>query len=196
MNNILAFDGELYLINGFYPDQQAQQLFKQLRQSLAWQQEKIFVYGRWLNVPRLMSWYGDKQAEYKYSGVNHQPLPWTEDLLAVKQKIQSFYPSEFNSVMANLYRDGNDSMGCHADDEKELGENPIIASLSLGEQRLLRFRHQQTKEKLDVPLNNGDLLIMAGEIQHHWHHELPKTKKSKAERINLTFRHVYNMQAG
>lgn len=196
MNNILAFDGELYLISSFYSDEQAQQLFKQLRQSLAWQEEKIFVYGRWLKVPRLMCWYGDKQAEYRYSGVNHQPLPWTKALLAIKEKIQLFYPSDFNSVMANLYRDGNDSMGCHADDEKELGENPVIASLSLGEQRILRFRHQQTKERLDVPLNNGDLLIMAGEIQHHWRHELPKTKKSKAERINLTFRHVYNMQAG
>lgn len=92
--------------------------------------------------------------------------------------------------MANLYRNGEDSMGCHADDEKELGVNPVIASLSLGDERLLKFRHQNSKQVLDVTLGHGDLLLMAGEIQHHWKHELPKTKKVKTERINLTFRQV------
>jgi len=92
--------------------------------------------------------------------------------------------------MANLYRNGSDSMGRHADNEKELGLNPLIASLSLGEQRLLKFRHQKSKEVLDVLLSHGDLLLMAGEIQHYWQHELPKTKKQKAERINLTFRKI------
>lgn len=193
MNNILPVDGELYLIKGFYQKTEAQQLFELLLSGLAWQQEQIFVYGRWLKVPRLMCWYGDKQAEYKYSGVNHKPLPWTDELWAIKQKIQHLYPAEFNSVMANLYRNGNDSMGCHADDEKELGENPVIASLSLGEQRLLRFRHQNSKEILDVVLEQGDLLLMAGEIQHYWKHELPKTKKLKTERINLTYRKVFNI---
>ncbi len=191
MNNLLPFDGELFLIKRFYQKQQAQQLFQLLLKELAWQQEQIFVYGRWLKVPRLMCWYGDKQAEYKYSGVNHQPLPWTDELLAIKQKIQSLYPAEFNSVMANLYRHGNDSMGCHADNEKELGENPVIASLSLGEQRLLRFRHNKTKEVLDITLDDADLLLMAGAIQHHWKHELPKIKKRKTERINLTYRQVF-----
>jgi len=193
LNNILPVDGELYLIKGFYQKTEAQQLFELLLSGLAWQQEQIFVYGRWLKVPRLMCWYGDKQAEYKYSGVNHKPLPWTDELWAIKQKIQHLYPAEFNSVMANLYRNGNDSMGCHADDEKELGENPVIASLSLGEQRLLRFRHQNSKEILDVVLEQGDLLLMAGEIQHYWKHELPKTKKLKTERINLTYRKVFNI---
>jgi len=180
-------------VSHFYQQHEAEQLFTLLLQSLAWQQEQIFLYGRWLKVPRLMCWYGDQQAEYKYSGVNHQPLPWIEPLSLIKDKIQSYYPCVFNSVMANLYRDGNDSMGCHADDEKELGENPLIASLSLGEQRLLKFRHQKTKQVFDVTLSNGDLLLMRGEIQHHWRHELPKTKKLKTERINLTYRQVYKI---
>jgi len=190
LKNILPIDGELYLVERFYLQNEANQLFDLLLENLAWQQEKIFLYGRWVKVPRLMCWYGDKNAEYRYSGVSHQPIVWTEELLAVKQKIQDFYPCVFNSVMANLYRNGADSMGCHADDEKELGANPIIASLSLGEQRLLKFRHQQSKQVLDVILNHGDLLLMAGEIQHYWRHELPKTKKLKAERINLTFRQI------
>lgn len=194
MKNILPADGELYLIKGFYQEDEAHQLFTLLLDTLAWQQEQIFLYGRWIKVPRLMCWYGDKNAEYQYSGVNHQPLAWTEPLLSVKQKIQSFYPSAFNSVMANLYRNGADSMGCHADDEKELGLNPVIASLSLGESRLLKFRHQKSKGVLDVVLSHGDLLLMAGDVQHHWRHELPKTKKIKAERINLTFRQVISTQ--
>ena len=190
MKNILPVNGQLYLIKSFYQPHQADPLFSLLLKDICWRQEKIFLYGRWLKVPRLMCWYGDKQAEYRYSGVNHRPLAWTEPLLSIKHKIQSFYPCQLNSVMANLYRNGEDSMGCHADDEKELGVNPIIASLSLGDERLLKYRHQKSKQVLDVTLGHGDLLLMAGEIQHHWTHELPKTKKLKTERINLTFRQV------
>ena len=190
MKNLLTHDGELYLVKGFYQANDAQQLFKTLLQSLAWRQEQIFLYGRWVKVPRLMCWYGDEGTCYQYSGVNHQPLPWTEALLQAKQEIELQFQCSFNSVMANLYRNGSDSMGCHADDEKELGKNPLIASLSLGEERLLKFRHQQSKEVVDVILSDGDLLLMAGEIQHHWRHELPKTKKQKSERINLTFRKI------
>jgi alkylated DNA repair dioxygenase AlkB len=190
LKNLLPFGGELYLIEGFYQENNAQDLFDVLLDRLDWQEERIFVYGRWLKVPRLMCWYGDEGALYQYSGVNHQPLPWIEPLLSIKHKIESHWHCSFNSVMANLYRNGSDSMGRHADDEKELGQDPLIASLSLGEQRILKFRHQKTKEVLDVILNHGDLLLMAGDIQHNWQHELPKTKKQKAERINLTFRKI------
>lgn len=190
MKNLLEFDGELYLVQGFYLPDDARQLFDILLNELNWQQEQIFLYGRWVNVPRLMCWYGDETAKYQYSGVNHLPLPWTRSLLSTKQKIESVYRCSFNSVMANLYRDGSDSMGCHADNEKELGKNPFIASVSLGEERLLKFRHQKSKDVVDVNLSHGDLLLMAGEIQHHWRHELPKTKKKKTERINLTFRQI------
>ncbi len=192
MNNLLPFGGELYLTKEFYKTKEAQQLFNILRQDLAWQEEKIFIYGQWLKVPRLMCWYGDSNAFYHYSGVNHRALPWPDSLLAIRNKIESTYQCTFNSVMANLYRNGSDSMGCHADDEKELGINPSIASLSLGEERLLKFRHQKSKQGLDVILAHGDLLLMTGETQHHWRHELPKTKKIKMERINLTYRKIFS----
>ncbi len=137
-----------------------------------------------------MAWYGDAGVNYRYSGVDHDPLPWLPLLSRLKQDLEKQCQHAFNSMMANLYRHGQDSMGCHADNEKELGRNPVIASLSLGETRLLRFRHGQSGQKLDVELKNGDLLVMAGSIQHHWRHELPKTRKVKQARINLTFRNT------
>lgn len=193
--NLAPIDGELYLIERFYPPQQADKLFTDLLNELAWQEEEIFIYGRKLKVPRLMCWYGDESAYYKYSGVTHKPLPWSVNLKIICDDIQKFSDYRFNSVLANLYRDGEDSMGCHADDEPELGLNPVIASLSLGETRNLKFKHQYTKAKLDVPLEHGDLLIMAGSLQHHWQHQLPKTKYSKSERINLTFRKILGIEA-
>ncbi len=188
MKNHLPFNGELYLVNDFYSTNEAQIIFDELLQNIDWQQEKLFIYGRTVKVPRLMCWFGDKNTTYHYSGVTHQPYPWSEQLLSIKQKIESFYPCSFNSVMANLYQNGSDSMGCHADDEKELGKNPLIASLNFGEQRLIKFRHNKSKKVIDLLLSHGDLLIMAGETQHYWKHEIPKTKTIKTERINLTFR--------
>lgn len=188
--NIVPFDGELYEYRGFYSRPEANRLFEQLKHELAWQEEAIFIYGRWVKVPRLMGWYGDHDACYRYSGVDHQPLPWTPTLQTIREKVEQQCGCGFNSVLANLYRDGNDSMGCHADDEKELGLNPVIASLSLGDERLFKLHHKTTKEKLDIVLGHGDLLIMAGTLQHHWMHAVPKTKKPKTARINLTFREI------
>ena len=188
--NILPEQGELYLLKQFYPVEQSQQWFDRLYHQLNWQQERLFIYGRWLDVPRLMCWYGDTGADYQYSGVNHQPLSWTDDLTQIRRDVERVCLTSFNSVMANLYRNGRDSMGCHADDEKELGVNPLIASVSLGETRLLRFKQLKSSQKLDIELDSGDLLVMAGEIQHHWRHELPKTRRPKKARINLTFRKI------
>jgi alkylated DNA repair dioxygenase AlkB len=188
--NLAPFDGELYLIKQCYSLPESDLLFSQLQAELAWQEEAIFIYGRWVKVPRLMCWYGDPEACYRYSGVNHQPMPWTPTLLAIREKIERQCQYTFNSVLANLYRDGNDSMGCHADDEKELGLNPVITSLSLGDERLFKLHHKKTKDKLDIVLGHGDLLVMAGTLQHHWMHSVPKTKKPKMPRINLTFRKI------
>lgn len=188
--NIAAFDGELYYFPRFYAFDKANAYFEKLDQSLAWQQEELFIYGRRMKVPRLTAWYGDAEARYRYSGVEHLPIPWTTELKALKTDMETACGQTFNSVLANLYRDGLDSMGCHADDEKELGANPVIASLSFGETRLLRFRHAQRGDKLEIELAHGDLLIMAGQLQHHWRHELPKTRKPKQARINLTFRRI------
>lgn len=188
--NLAPFNGELYWLPSFFPSVEADQLFQKFYDSLAWQQERLFIYGRWVNVPRLMAWYGDADAHYRYSGVDHQPIPWNPSLRSLCVHMEETCGQGFNSVLANLYRDGNDSMGCHADDEKELGSNPTIASLSLGETRLLRFKHRSTGDKLDLDLKHGDLLIMAGELQQHWLHEVPKTRKRKLPRINLTFRQI------
>lgn len=192
VNNLAPVDGELYLHRGFYPESQADDFYQQLLTEIAWQQEELQIYGRKINVPRLMCWYGDPEAHYHYSGADHAPYTWTPTLLTLKGDVEAFCACEFNSAMANLYRDGRDSMGCHADDEKELGVNPTIASLSFGESRLLRFRHKRSKQKLEIELSHGDLLIMAGALQHHWRHELPKTRQTKQARINLTFRKIYS----
>ena len=188
--NLVPFDGELYLIKQFYRLPESDQLFASFETGLAWQEEAIFIFGKWVKVPRLMCWYGDPDAYYQYSGVNHQPRPWTTELQSVRAKVEQQCRCAFNSVLANLYRDGRDSMGCHADDEKELGLNPVIASLSLGDERLFKLHHKKRKETLDIILGHGDLLVMAGSLQHHWLHSVPKTKKIKTPRINLTFRKI------
>ncbi len=190
VDNLVPFDGELYLYRNFYSLPESDCLFAQLQTELAWQEESLFIYGRWVKVPRLMCWYGDSDACYRYSGVNHQPMPWTPTLQTIRESIERQCRCTFNSVLANLYRDGKDSMGCHADDEKELGQNPLIASLSLGDQRLFKLHHKKCREKLDIVLGHGDLLIMAGSLQQHWLHSVPKTKKLKTPRINLTFRKI------
>lgn len=194
--NLAPYDGEIFLIRSFYPLAKANRLFNVLIQNLAWQKETIFIFGRWVEVPRLMSWYGDQGAEYSYSGVKHLPLPWTEELISIREKVEYCCQHAFNSVLANLYRDGRDSMGCHADNEKELGPNPCIASLSLGEERLFRLHHNKTKYRLDLTLGHGDMLVMAGSLQHHWRHQVPKTRIKKKERINLTFRKILGAPPG
>lgn len=188
--NLAPIDGEIYLIKQFYPEQKADGFIKLLLSELEWQEEQIFIFGRWVKVPRLMCWYGDNDAYYKYSHVVHKPQPWTTTLKQIQHDIENYGEYKFNSVLANLYRNGNDSMGCHADNEPELGKNPLIASLSFGDTRILKFRHKHSNCVLNIPLENGDLLIMAGECQHHWQHQIPKTRQKKNARINLTFRKV------
>ena len=190
-DNLLPYDGELFLFKSFYSQAIADQHFLSLTQSIDWQHEQIYLYGRWIQVPRLMAWYGDPEAVYQYSRVVHHPKAWQPCLQSIREDLESVSGFRFNSVLANLYRDGRDSMGCHADNEKELGLNPCLASLSFGDSRILRFKHQFKAERLDVVLENGDLLWMSGRIQQNWFHELPKTKKIKQARINLTFRHIY-----
>lgn len=186
----LADGAELYLIKQFYSPIESDQLFTKLLNTLHWQEEDIFIFGKWVKVPRLMSWYGNPDAYYEYSGVNHKPLPWSPELQSIRERIEQHCQCLFNSVLANLYRNGSDSMGCHSDDEKELGINPTIASLSLGDDRLFRLHHKKTKQSLNINLQNGDLLVMGGTCQGHWLHSVPKTKSLKSPRINLTFRKI------
>lgn len=192
LNNLAPRDGDVFLKH-YYPASEAHALFSTLLNKLVWQEESIWIFGKPVNVPRLTCWYGDPEAVYSYSGVKHEPMPWTPELNAIRQKIQSDFAYTFNSVLANLYRSGQDSMGYHADNEKELGINPVIASLSLGGERLFRLVHNKSKEKLDLVLGHGDLLIMAGSLQHHWRHAIPKTVQLKSPRINLTFRKIIGL---
>ncbi len=194
-NNLAPLDGELYWLQTFIEPREADRLFRVLLDTLAWAEEEIVIAGKAVRVPRLVCWYADADAVYRYSGVRHEPLPWSEELLAIRQTIEEQLGLSFNSVLANLYRDGNDSMGWHADKEKELGRDPVIASLSLGEERRFRIRHNKTRQILDFPLRHGDLLVMAGALQQHWRHCVPKSRVPKRPRINLTFRRIRSAAA-
>ena len=142
--------------------------------------------------PRLSAWYGDPSARYAYSGLSLEPIPWFPVLAEIKAEVEAASGAVFNSVLANLYRDGADSMGWHSDDEPELGERPVIASASFGAIRRFRLRHRHRREldPVAVPLNHGSLLIMKGDTQSNWKHQIPKTRKVSEPRVNLTFRTI------
>ena len=159
--------------------------------TLDWEQKEILLFGKKVKEPRLSAWYGEPDAVYVYSGVPHQPLPWTEALAQLKAQVEAAAGCRFNSVLCNYYRDGQDAMGWHADDEPELGPTPTIASVSFGAERPFRFRKKKAHaEKAEVVLASGSLLLMEGAVQQHWHHAIPKTKKPLPPRLNLTFRWV------
>ncbi len=157
---------------------------------LDWETGFITIFGKTHQIPRLQAWYADNKIEYTYSGKKLQRHDWNNLLLEIKEKIENITSFKFNSVLANLYRDGNDSMGLHSDDEKELGKKPVIASLSLGEAREIYFKHKNKKLNLIIPQASGQLLVMHGKTQEYWKHEIKKTKKIKKPRINLTFRNI------
>ncbi|EJN8557957.1 MULTISPECIES: alpha-ketoglutarate-dependent dioxygenase AlkB family protein [Vibrio] len=182
--------GELYYDPHFLNHLEADNYFDQLRKTLPWHQEHITMFGKSVLQPRLQAWHGD--AAYTYSGLTMQPHPWTPELTQLKVRCESVADVTFNSVLANLYRHGQDSMGWHQDNEPELGRNPVIASLNLGETRRFLLRNLHCKTEIEYELSHGSLLIMAGELQHHWKHCVPKTAKTKDERINLTFRQIFN----
>lgn len=149
------------------------------------------MYGRPVRVPRLVAWHGDPAAVYTYSGTEHLPRPWTPALERVRRRAEALTGHAFNAVLLNLYRDGRDGMGWHADDEPELGPEPVVASASFGATRRFCLRHRRRRDlKLDVPLGHGSLLLMHGATQRHWLHAVPKTRQPVGARINLTFRRV------
>jgi alkylated DNA repair dioxygenase AlkB len=171
--------------------EEADRLLASSRRDLAWHSEEVIIFGERRRVPRLVAWYGEPEAVYTYSGVRHEPLPFTADLVAIRERVERLSGARFNSALANLYRDGRDGMGWHADDEPELGRNPVIASVSFGATRRFTLRHRRRKDlKYSIDLEHGSLLVMEGPTQHHWLHALPKTAHEVGERINLTFRRV------
>ncbi len=184
-------DGDLRFWPHAFDAQEATRLFVALRDGIAWTAEEVVILGRPRLVPRLVAWHGDADATYTYSGTPHAPRPWTPDLAAIRARVERLSGRSFNSVLLNLYRDGRDGMGWHADNEPELGRHPAIASVSLGATRRFRLRHRKSLvAPVTLPLTHGSLLLMAGPTQHHWLHAVPKSAVAVGERINLTFRSV------
>jgi alkylated DNA repair dioxygenase AlkB len=174
----------------FRPDE-ADELLALLRTRIDWQQEDIVIFGESRRVPRLVAWHGDPGTAYTYSGTAHEPLPWTPELQRIRQRVEELTAHRFNSVLLNLYRDGNDGMGWHADDEPELGREPVIASVSLGATRRFKLRHRRMRVAAStLDLAHGDLLLMAGQTQHSYVHAVPKTARPVGTRVNLTFRWI------
>jgi alkylated DNA repair dioxygenase AlkB len=183
-------NGEYIYIEDFYKTVKADSLFQGLLEEINWKQEKMNMYGREISFPRLTAWYGDSDKPYSFSGITLQPEPWTEHLSSIKTEVDKIAEVSFNSVLLNRYRNGNDSISWHTDAEKELGRNPVIASVNFGATRKFQLKHMHTNEKIDIQLSHGSLLVMKGELQHYWKHQVPKTKKLVKERINLTFRKI------
>lgn len=183
---------EILLHPTFLSPAEADELFAHLLTEIPWQQREVFVWGRWRRQPRLVSWHGDPGTAYSYSGITLEPAPWTPTLQGLRERVEGATGTPFNSVLLNLYRDHNDGMGWHSDDEPELGRSPTIASVSLGEERdfLLQPRRDAGLRRQQVRLAHGSLLIMAGETQHNWRHAIAKQRRPLGQRINLTFRRV------
>ena len=161
-----------------------------LQEELLWSQDYIKIYGRTVKIPRLQAWYGEPEALYTYSKLEMKPLAWHPVLADLRAKLEEECAAQFNSVLANWYRHGQDSMGMHSDDEPELGVRPVIASLTLGQARGFIMKHKITGQKEVLDLAHGSLLVMSGDTQANWQHGINKTKKTVADRINLTFRHI------
>lgn len=183
--------GELELWTDFVAEVQRPLLYAALARDLPWQQREIKMFGRSVLEPRQTAWIGDQGAIYTYSGRVNDPAPWPEVLQALRVRVSERAGEAFNCVLGNLYRDGTDSMGFHSDAERELGDNPVIGSLSLGATRRFQLRHRKLREgKLDIDLPSGSLLVMRGTTQHHYRHGVPKQPSVREPRINLTFRRI------
>lgn len=190
---VLEDGGELLLFEGFLPADEAARSFDALMREIPWEQREIVIMGRRVMQPRKVAWLGEREAVYTYSGVTNVPVPWTPALLDLRDRVEEAAGARFNSALANLYRDERDSMGMHADAEKELGKDPVIASLSLGATRRFQLRHAKRKGVAgrDLALESGTLLIMRGTTQRFYRHGVPKETRPTGARINLTFRWIH-----
>ncbi|BAO76696.1 alpha-ketoglutarate-dependent dioxygenase AlkB family protein [Winogradskyella sp. PG-2] len=182
-------NAELIYIPNFFTKEEADLYFKIIETKTNWQHDDITIFGKTHKQPRLTALFGDSNQPYGYSNITMHPKPFSKTLQIIKAKVEDLSIIKFNTLLINLYRDGNDSNGWHADNEKELGENPVIASVSFGEVRPFHFKHRKIKEeRYKLNLEHGSLLIMKGEMQKYWLHQIAKTKRHIQPRINLTFR--------
>ena len=190
--NVSLSDCDCWFAPNFLKASQAEQLLQQLLSEIDWRQDQIMMFGRSVAIPRLQAFMGDNQINYKYSGLNLTAISWHPAVLELRDQLKAETGVEFNAVLLNLYRNGQDSMGWHSDDEPELGDNPVIASISLGAKRRFLFKNtdKSNPEKSELLLNSGSLLWMGRGVQQNWQHSLPKTKVCHQPRVNLTFRRI------
>jgi alkylated DNA repair dioxygenase AlkB len=186
--NLLPYGGEVNYYGKIMSQQNAQHYLDKLLNTIEWRNDEARIFGKHFITKRKVAWYGDNQYSYTYSNTTKQALSWTKELIELKNRVEEFTETVFNSCLLNLYHTGEEGMAWHSDDEKTLGKDTAIASLSFGAERKFAFKHKETKEVVSLVLETGSLLIMKGTTQTNWLHRLPQTTKIKTPRVNLTFR--------
>ena len=188
--NLLPKNGTVNYYGKIFRKEEADNFYKILLETIPWKSDEAVIFGKLIETKRKVAWFGDEHFEYTYSGRTKQALVWTPELLVLKQKCEELTGEHFNSCLLNLYHDGSEGMAYHSDGEKDLKKNGAIASVSFGAERKFSFKHKDTKEKVELVLEHGSLLVMKDETQTHWLHRLPPTKKVLHPRVNLTFRTI------
>lgn len=188
--NLLPKDGTVNYYGKLFNQQEADDYLRTLLSTIEWKNDEAIIFGRKIITKREVAWYGEKSFEYTYSNTTKRALPWTEELLELKDRVERETGEAFNSCLLNLYHDGAEGMAWHSDGEKDLKKNGAIVSLSFGAERKFAFKHKNTKEKIELVLEHGSLLTMKGITQAHWLHRLPPTKRISKPRVNLTFRTI------
>lgn len=191
--NLLPQDGTVNYYGKIFNQDQISFFYERLLESISWKNDEAIIFGKKIITKRKVAWYGEENFSYTYSKTTKQALPWTKELLELKEIIEEKTGEEFNSCLLNLYHNGSEGMSYHSDAEKDLKKNGAIASVSFGAQRKFSFKHKVTKERVDLILENGSLLVMKDQTQNFWLHRLPPTTKVLTPRINLTFRFITNL---
>jgi alkylated DNA repair dioxygenase AlkB len=189
-SNLLNKDDTVNYYGKILSSEEANQYFGLLMQNIPWEKDEVIIFGKHITTKRKVAWYGDSEYLYTYSNTTKQALAWTKELSELKQIVEELAGIKFNSCLLNLYHNGNEGMGWHSDDEKSMGKNNTIASLSFGAERKFSFKHKQTKQIVSLVLEHGSLLVMKDDTQRNWLHSLPKSKYITEPRINLTFRTI------
>lgn len=190
--NLLPKDGTVNYYGKILDQKQSDRFYQTLLETIEWKNDEAVIFGKKILTKRKVAWYGDENFEYTYSNSTKKAIPWTKELLQLKKMTEEKTGEKFNSCLLNLYHDGSEGMAYHSDSEKDLKKDGAIASLSLGAERKFSFKHKETKEKVELILEHGSLLVMKDQTQSFWLHRLPPTKKVFTPRINLTFRTIVN----
>ncbi|CAA7391230.1 alpha-ketoglutarate-dependent dioxygenase AlkB family protein [Chryseobacterium fistulae] len=188
--NVIPYDGTVLYYGKVFTKEQSDFFYDYLFNHIPWEYDEAMIFGKLILTKRKVAWFGEKPFEYTYSKRSKYAKPWTSELLELKQKCEEVSGEAYNSCLLNLYHDGSEGMAYHSDGEKDLKKHGAISSLTFGAERKFLFKHKQTKEKVEIFLENGSVLVMKGTTQDHWLHRLPPTTKVKAPRVNLTFRTI------